>query len=402
MGQEPTSPNGWRSIEGPIPWEAGESHSRFLHVAEQGTYLRRVGSRVCLTRKDAILLQVPAAKLQGVVLYGNIQVSSQCLRNLLDEGVWLSFFTRNGVYKGRLQPPVERGGRLRLRQWERSRDPQFCLDSSRAIVRGKLLSQKNIAAAYAKNYLAVTMGNSFGCLRDGLERLESATELDQLRGIEGAATRAYFDLFRRWNQSEIAFDGREKHPPTDPINALLSFGYTLLSRELEGLLEAAGLDPTVGFYHQAHADRPSLACDWVEEFRHLVVDRVVLFLINRRIVTSADFEDRGEKGGMRLSQEGLRKFLRAYERSLIGLPASEPKTLDASAKPQPWTTGNTELVARTAEAQTAAPSSRRPGFRSLFLQQLARLLDALSKQAPYRTHLESCGAPLPGDAPPPE
>jgi len=94
------------------------------------------------------------------------------------------------------------------------------------------------------------------------------TALEELRGVEGNASRAYFDLFRRWNRSTMPFEGRAKRGATDPINALLNLGYTLLTRELEGILEAAGLDPTVGFYHLPNGDRPSLAGDWVEEFRH--------------------------------------------------------------------------------------------------------------------------------------
>src|SRR5438876_596060 len=121
-------------IESRVHYRLAESHSRFLHVVEQGTTLRRSGTRIRITKKDKVLLEVPATKLQGVILYGNIQVSTQCLRNLLEEGVWLSFFSRSGFYKGRLQPPIERGGNLRLRQWERSRDADFCLSFARAVV----------------------------------------------------------------------------------------------------------------------------------------------------------------------------------------------------------------------------------------------------------------------------
>jgi len=117
----------WQSIESPTHSKAAESHTRFLYVVEQGTVVRRTSARLFVTKKDTKLLEVPLIKLQGVLCYGNVQVSTQCMRSLLDEGVWLSFFTRAGTYKGRLQPPVERGGKLRLRQWEQSRDPNFCL-----------------------------------------------------------------------------------------------------------------------------------------------------------------------------------------------------------------------------------------------------------------------------------
>lgn len=346
--QPPPSSSRWRSIDTPPPAESVVSHARFLSVVEQGTVLRKAGSRLLITKKEDRLLDVPAAHLQGVLVFGNVQVSTHCLRELLEEGVWLSFFSRNGIYKGRLQPPHERGGKLRLRQWERSRDTAFCLAFGRAVVRGKILSQRQVAATFAKNYLAETLGEGHRVLRDLLERLDKVAALDELRGVEGAASRAYFELFRRWNRSTFPFEGRIKHPATDPINALLSFAYSLVTRELEGLIESVGFDPVIGFYHVPDGDRPSLACDWVEEFRHPLADRLVLNLVNHSVVAGADFDDRAEKGGLRLSQQGLRKFLAAYEKMMVG------------------------------------PD----GFRAIFLTQLGRLLDSINNSTLYQTHLE--------------
>ena len=125
------------------------------------------------------------------------------MRALLEEGVWLSFFSRAGAYRGRLQPPAERGGKLRVGQWERSRDARFCLEFGRNVVRGKILGQKKVAAAYAADYLAETLGDAHTRLREALERVESIADLDELRDVEGAASRAYFDL----NRSEMPFEG---------------------------------------------------------------------------------------------------------------------------------------------------------------------------------------------------
>lgn len=174
--------------------------------------------------------------------------------------------------------------------------------------------------------------------------------------MEGAASRAYFALFRRFNRSDFPFEGREKRGANDPINVLLNFGYTLLTRELEGLLESAGFDPTVGFYHTAGYDRPSLACDWVEEFRHTVIDKLVLGLVNRSSIQPRDFEEIPDKG-MRLKPEALRKFVMAYEQRLIG-----KSDIDGDGV-QP--------------------------HRLLFLKQLGRLLDAVNGRAEYRSYMEA-------------
>ncbi len=353
------TPERLRPIEAAVSAGLAESHSRFLHVAEQGVMVRRAGSRIIIARKDQVLLEVSSMKLQGVVIYGNAQVSTACLRNLMDEGVWLSFFTRGGTYKGKLVSPLDCGGKLRAKQWECARDPEACLAFARSVVRGKVLGQRLVATAYAKNYLAETLGEGYRTIVDTLARLESVKDLEELRGVEGTASRAYFGLFRRWNRSEFLFNGREKRGATDPINVLLNFGYTLVTRELDGLIESAGLDPTVGFYHQLDGDRPSLACDWVEEFRHPFVDRLVLKLINNGVIKQTDFDARNEKG-LRLAPDGLRKFIAAYEKALIGVPAKN---------------GEEEGVEPTA-------------FRAIFLRQLARILDFLSARTPYKTWVD--------------
>jgi CRISP-associated protein Cas1 len=351
------SGSGCRPIESPEPELAAESNSRFLHVVEQGAVLQRSGSRVVITKKKEILLEVPAMKLQGVLLYGNVQVSTQCIRNLLEEGVWLSFFSRNGFYKGRLQPPAEHGGKLRQSQWERSRDAEFCLQFARSVVQGKILGQKLVAEAYAKNYLAETLSECHRTMTDSLQKLAGVKDLEEMLGVEGSATRAYFDRFRRWNRSEMPFEGREKRGTRNPVNGLLNFGYAVVMHELEGMIEAAGLDPAIGFYHKPDNDRPSLACDWIEEFRHPLVDRLVLKVINTGVIKAGDFDDREEKGGIRLRPEGVRKFLNAYEKTLIGRGAKD----DSEAS---------------------------KGWRPVFLKQLGRLLDSLAGKEAYRTHME--------------
>jgi CRISPR-associated protein Cas1 len=353
----PRAPRPLQPIEASTRGASVEAHSRFLHIVEQGAVLRLSGSRLLVTRKDKVLLEVPQAKLQGVLVYGNVQITTQCMRELLSEGVWVSLFSRQGVYRGRLQPPAERGGRLRLRQWERSRDPQYCLEFARSAVRGKVRGALALASLRDKDHLAETLGEGRRILRESLERAGGAESIEQLRGIEGTAARAYFDLFRRWNLSEMPFEGREKRGTSSPVNALLNFGYTLLTRELEGLVEAAGLDPTVGLYHAPDGDRPSLACDFVEEFRHPVIDRLVLRLINLKRIQPDDFVDREEKGGLRMSPAAMRRFLTDYETALVGEPRAEAGGASA-------------------------------GFRAVFLRQLARLLDSLATGDPYRSHLE--------------
>src|SRR5262249_50396885 len=156
--------------------------------------------------------------------------------------------------------------------------------------------------------------------REELERLRdaipTAESLETLRGLEGAAARNYFAGFALACRTELQFEGRRRRPPTDPVNALLSFGYTLVGAELTNLLDAMGYDPYIGFYHQLDYGRPSLALDLLEEFRVPAVDRLVLNLVNLRTLQASDFSADEESGGLRLDRKALGKFFRAYESHL--------------------------------------------------------------------------------------
>jgi CRISPR-associated protein Cas1 len=323
---------------------------RFCYIVEQGVLLKKVSNRVVVFREKRILAEIPMLKLEGLLLYGNIQISTQCMRTLMEEEIRVSFFTRQGTFKGSLQGPMAEMASLRLRQYRCSEDPEFCLRFARSVVRGKLLSQRAIAAAYARDAVADSLSEDFRQLDQAISRVASVESLDELRGVEGSASRGYFNLFKGWNRSEFDFSGREKRGSNDPVNILLNLGYTLLTRELSGLAEAGGLDPAIGFYHRPHGNRPSLACDWVEEFRHSAVDRIVLSVLNRRVIQAKDFVDQGDRG-RRLGYEGMKKFLASYEKAMLG-----------------------------------------KGYRETMLRQLGLLLDVIRGNAPeYRTHLE--GAP---------
>lgn len=155
-------------------------------------------------------------------------------------------------------------------------------------------------------------GTAISYLESLKQRAKTATAQDKLLGIEGEAARRYFQAFGMAFNGPITFSGRVRRPPTDPANALLSFGYTLLTNLMVSLLEARGFDPYFGALHSVRSGRPSLALDMIEELRHPVVDRFVLRICNRRELLDTDFEDKGDKG-LRLTKDGLRRFLHKWE-----------------------------------------------------------------------------------------
>ena len=285
-----------------------------LYVTEPGARIEKEYRRLLVTKDDDTLLAVPLGRVSEVVLVGTVGATTPALLMLLDEGIPLSFVTRSGRLRGRLAPPSPKNLPLRHAQYDRARDPAFCLAVGRAIVDGKLRNSRALAYRIRRARPQIAA--------EWLERIERAVEavaqagdLDTLRGVEGSAAKAYFEVLRQALRPEMTFEKRTRRPPRDPVNALLSLGYTLLTQNLITACEVVGLDPYDGFFHADKYGRPALALDLVEEFRGPVVDSVVQLVINKRVVGPGDFEE-GREGGIYLSDRGLRKFLEQYTHRL--------------------------------------------------------------------------------------
>jgi len=285
-----------------------------LYVTEPGARIEKEYRRLLVTKDDDTLLAVPLGRVSEVVLVGTVGATTPALLMLLDEGIPLSFVTRTGQLRGRLAPPSPKNLPLRHAQYDRARDPAFCLAVGRAIVDGKLRNSRALAYRMRRARPQIAA--------EWLERIERAVEavaqagdLDTLRGVEGSAAKAYFEVLRQALRPEMTFEKRTRRPPRDPVNALLSLGYTLLTQNLITACEVVGLDPYDGFFHADKYGRPALALDLVEEFRGPVVDSVVQLVVNKRVVGPGDFEE-GREGGIYLSNRGLRKFLEQYTHRL--------------------------------------------------------------------------------------
>lgn len=285
-----------------------------LYVTEQGARIEKEYRRLLVTKHDEVLLAVPLGRVSEVVLVGRVGATTPALLTLLDAGIPLSFVTRTGKLRGRLTPPSPKNLPLRHAQYDRARDPDFCLAVGRAIVDGKLRNSRALAYRIRRSRPEIAT-RWLARIDQAVEAVACACDLDTLRGIEGAAAKAYFQVFRGALLPEMPFEKRTRRPPRDPANALLSLGYTLLTQNLMTACEVVGLDPYDGFFHADKYGRPALALDLVEEFRGPVVDSVVRLVINKRIVGPDDFEA-GREGGIYLSNRGLRKFLRQYARRL--------------------------------------------------------------------------------------
>ncbi|MBM3749310.1 MAG: CRISPR-associated endonuclease Cas1 [Acidobacteria bacterium] len=303
-----------------------------VYVKEQGAVIRKRGARVVVEKDETQLGEIRLRETEAIAVFGGVQVTTQALSEALERGVPVAFFTRHGRLKGHLVPVESKNVELRLAQYRAATDAGRRLELARGMVEAKMLNSAAVIAAYRSNYPDSELAEAEERLRRAAEGVGDCGTLDELMGREGAASAAYFGVFGRMNRSGLPFEGRRKHPATDPLNALLSLGYTMVMNELWGLAEGAGLEPHIGFLHGVEYGRPSLALDLVEPYRAAVADALALGLVNLGVLREADFAWRLEQGGQRpvvLAPAALERYLRAYEERMSEPRAAAPKGLRA-------------------------------------------------------------------------
>ncbi|WP_088889836.1 type I-D CRISPR-associated endonuclease Cas1d [Leptolyngbya ohadii] len=248
---------------------------------------------------------VPAQTVQQVVLMGNPQVTGDALMYALELGMSVHYLSSFGTYLGSALPGSSRNGQLRLAQYALYLDRDRRLDLVKAIVSAKIQNQYTVLYRH---------GQPENPLKQRKKQVDPQTTLDKVRGIEGMAAREYFAFWQAMVGESWSFTGRNRRPPTDPVNSLLSFAYGLLRGQVTAAAHLAGLDPYIGYLHEVHHGQPALVLDLMEEFRPLVADNVVLAALNNREIQPKDFTE--SLGAYRLSDDGRKRFLQAFERKL--------------------------------------------------------------------------------------
>ena len=271
---------------------------------------------------------VPLLKVDQVVVIGNVTVTTPALHALLDNGVAVSFLDYHGEFKGQLAPALSKNAPLRIAQHQVHHDLARRRALAQAFVRGKLTNMRTLLMRTNRKRDDEDIVRAVASLKRVLDQLADAplepgmaADPDDrmggrgdLFGLEGAGSAAYFGVFGRLLTQDLGFAGRVKRPPRDPVNALLSYGYTILTHKVASAVSTVGLDPYVGYLHGSQYGQPALALDVVEEFRPVVVDSVVLTLLNNRSLTADDFRE--ELGVYRLTDAGRRTFFQRFEERL--------------------------------------------------------------------------------------
>lgn len=287
-----------------------------VYLTTSGTSVRRRGDRLEAWLRDKKVSDIRLTELERLIVIGSVQVTAPALILLLERGVDMVLISGQGRLRGSLASVHSKNVFLRMAQFQRWQDDAFRRDFGCQVLMAKLAAQDRLLARYQRNHPNALDATARARIQSCLGKLQQAQTVDELQGLEGTAAAAYFSQLDPMLQ-HIGFSGRKKHPPPDPVNALLSLGYVLLTREIAALLETKGLDPAVGLVHGLRYGRQSLALDVVEPFRQPIIDRLTLRLFNRRQFTADDFE--GSDKGMRLGGDGLKEYLRHYEAQLDGV-----------------------------------------------------------------------------------
>ncbi|WP_233141647.1 type I-C CRISPR-associated endonuclease Cas1c [Aggregatibacter actinomycetemcomitans] len=279
-----------------------------LYITTQGSYLHKERETLVVEQEKKKVAQLPVHSIGHIFCFGNVLVSPFLLGFCGENNVNLAFFTENGRFLGRLQG--RQSGNVLLRRAQYRVSEQNPVPIARNIIAAKIQASKRVLQRQIRNYGEnAQLQSAVDSLNVSLRQLAQAENLDEVRGIEGDAAARYFGVFNLLIRENTGFHfgGRNRRPPRDGVNALLSFLYSVLGKDISGALQGVGLDPQAGFLHADRPGRDSLAQDILEEFRAWWVDRMVLSMINRLQIKPADFIN--EAGGAVTLKSEARKLL---------------------------------------------------------------------------------------------
>lgn len=286
-----------------------------LYVTRQGAYVHKERETIAIEHERKKLMQIPVHSVASVFCFGNVLVSPALLGFCGDRGVGVAFFTEYGRFQGRLQGA--QSGNVLLRRAQYSATEHFSLEIARSIVAAKLLSTRRVLLRQKRNHgESDSLTRAIKNLTVSGRLTQSAESMDSLRGIEGDAAAKYFSVFNELvrvdQQNDFTFSRRSRRPPRDPVNAMLSFIYSVLGNDITAALNGVGLDPQIGFLHSDRPGRDSLAQDLLEEFRAWLADRLVLSLINRKQISARDFTHEAS-GAVKMTSDARKQILTAYQ-----------------------------------------------------------------------------------------
>jgi len=290
-----------------------------LYVSSQGSYLQKEGETVVVEREKQKVMQIPIHTIGGIVCFGNVLCSPFLLGFCAERDVAVSFLSEHGRFLASVRGPVSGNVLLRRKQYRMADDEETTRGIAANVISGKLANCRIVINRTIRDHAAKV---NAGALKEAsenigriIERIPAMHGTDEVRGLEGQAAAEYFRVFDHLivdQKEDFVFSERNRRPPLDEVNALLSFVYTLLAHDVRSALETVGLDPAVGFLHRDRPGRPGLALDIMEEFRPVIADRLVLSLINRRQLGKKGFT-KAANGAVTMDDDTRKTVLIEYQ-----------------------------------------------------------------------------------------
>ena len=290
-----------------------------LYVTSENSYLSLDGETIVVLDGDKEAGRVPLHNLEGIVSFGYRGTSPALMGACAERNISLSYLSPQGKFLARVTGPVRGNVLLHKTQYEVNRDAERSLEIAKNCISAKVYNARWVLERAIRDHSmqvnAELLKNTSLLLKEAIGRIRESRSREQLRGYEGEAAGLYFGVFDELilqQKKEFFFHGRNKRPPQDNVNAMLSFMYTILTNQVAAALETVGLDPYVGILHTERPGRVSLALDLVEELRSVMAERFVLTLINRRIVSGRDFSKK-ENGAVVMADDARRKILTEWQ-----------------------------------------------------------------------------------------
>ena len=297
-----------------------KNHLNTLFITTQGSYLFKEGETVVVKVEKETRLRVPIHTIGGIVCFGQVTCSPFLMGFCAGNNVEISFLSEYGRFLARVQGPVSGNVLLRREQYRRADNPETSVKITKSVLTGKLANCRTVLNRALRDHSdklnTDEVQRASKRISDSLYRLQREDSLDVLRGIEGEAAHTYFRVFDHLitsQKKDFFFNNRNRRPPLDNVNCLLSFIYTLVMHDVRSALECVGLDPCVGFLHRDRPGRPGLALDLMEEFRPFMAERLVLSLINLCQVQKKGFK-KADSGAVLMNDETRKEVLTAYQK----------------------------------------------------------------------------------------
>lgn len=287
-----------------------------LYVTEQGSYLRVKQKQFQVFYDRELRCSVPASRVTHVVMFGVCNVSHGAVRLALQRRIPLLYLSNKGRYFGRLQTTGQAKLTYLTQQVHKSQDLEFIRTQAASIIVGKLHNSRILLLRLNRRRKTEKATQAIEALAELIQTLPTIGTVESMLGYEGTGANLYFQAYASLLKGKFEFEKRTRRPPTDPVNSLLSLGYTLLSQNVHAMVEGVGLHTHFGNLHLPKENRPSLVCDLVEEFRAIAVDSLVAYLINSNIFKEDDFTPPDERGGVYLHPDAMKRFLKHWEEKL--------------------------------------------------------------------------------------